>query len=161
MRTLLQPTSAVPALTHAALLVARVGLGAILLAHGWQKLREYTLEGTAEAFGGMGVPFPTAAATFATAVELIGGAALILGVLTPVAAALSTANLLGALVLVHAPNGMFVDNGGYELVLALIAGLVVVSSLGAGRFSVDGLLIRARDTSASASEPLSPTTSHA
>jgi uncharacterized membrane protein YphA (DoxX/SURF4 family) len=47
--------------------------------------------------------------------EVLGGAALILGLFTPVVAALNTLNLLGALVLVHAGNG-------YELVLALALG---------------------------------------
>ena len=142
MRTLLHPASKSPALTDLALLVSRVALGVILLAHGWQKLNEYTVTGTAASFDQMGVPAPTAAATFATAVELVGGAALILGLLTPVVALLNTFNLLGALVLVHAGNGVFVENGGYELVLALAAGLLVIAMLGAGTFSVDGLLGR-------------------
>jgi putative oxidoreductase len=142
MRTLLHPASKSPALTDLALLVSRVALGVILLAHGWQKLNEYTIAGTAASFAQMGIPVPAVAATFATAVELVGGAALILGLLTPVFALLNVANLLGALVLVHAGNGVFVDNGGYELVLALAAGLVVVAILGAGKLSVDGLIGR-------------------
>src|SRR3712207_6029375 len=153
MRTLLHPASKFPVLTDLALLVSRVALGVILLAHGWQKLNEYTLAGTAASFSQMGVPAPTVAATFATAVEVLGGAALILGLLTPVAALLNTVNLLGALVLVHAGNGIFVTDGGYELVLALAAGLIVVAVLGAGKFSVDGLLgrrVTARHTAAAA-----------
>ena len=90
----------------------------------------------------MGIPAPTAAATFSTVVELVGGAALVLGALTPVFALLNVANLLGALVLVHAGNGVFVGDNGYELVLSLAAGLLVVAALGAGRYSVDGLLGR-------------------
>jgi putative oxidoreductase len=142
MRTLLHPASKSAALTDIALLLSRVALGLVLLAHGWQKLNEYTIAGTAASFAQMGVPAPTAAATFATVAELAGGAALILGLLTPVAALLNIANLLGALVLVHAGNGVFVTNGGYELVLALAAGLLVIAVLGAGKFSVDGLLGR-------------------
>jgi putative oxidoreductase len=157
MRSLLHPASKFPTLTDLALLVSRVALGVILLAHGWQKLNEYTLTGTAASFDQMGVPAPAAAATFATAVELVGGAALILGLLTPVVALLNTANLLGALVLVHAGNGIFVENGGYELVLALAAGLVVIAMLGAGKLSVDGLLGRrytARDTAPGHTTPV-------
>lgn len=142
MRTLLRPASKAAALTDLALLVARVALGVILVAHGWQKLTEYTLAGTAASFDQMGVPAPTAAALFATTVEIAGGVALIIGLLTPVVAMLNIANLLGALVLVHAGNGVFVDNGGYELVLALAAGLIVLAVLGAGKYSVDGLIGR-------------------
>lgn len=142
MRTLLHPASKAPALTDLALLLSRVALGVILLAHGWQKFHEWTLAGTAAAFTDMGIPAPTAAATFSTAVEVLGGAALILGVLTPLVAVLNIANLLGALVLVHAGNGVFVGENGYELVLALAAGLLVIATLGAGKVSVDGLLGR-------------------
>jgi putative oxidoreductase len=142
MRTLLHPASNAPALTDFALLLSRVALGVILLAHGWQKFNEWTLDGTAAAFADMGIPAATAAATFTTFVEMIGGAALILGAFTPVAALLNIADLLGALVLVHASNGVFVGDNGYELVLALAAGLLVIAALGAGKFSVDGLLGR-------------------
>ena len=142
MRTLLHPASKFPAVADLALLISRVALGTILIAHGWQKFNEYTLDGTAASFGDMGVPAPAIAATFVTAVEVLGGAALILGVFTPIAGILNMISLLGALVLVHVENGVFVENGGYELVLALFAGLAVVALLGAGRFSIDGLLGR-------------------
>jgi putative oxidoreductase len=128
MRTLLHPASRLPGSLDLALLVTRVALGFILLAHGWQKLDTYTLAGTA--------------AYFVTAVELIGGAALVLGVLTPLAGLLNMVSLLGALVLVHVQSGVFVENGGYELVLALAVGLLIVALQGAGRYSIDGLLGR-------------------
>lgn len=93
----------------------------------------------------MGIPAHSVAATFSTAVEIFGGIALILGALTPIAAALNIVNLLGAIVLVHASNGVFVGNNGYELVLALTAGLLLVATFGAGKFSVDGLISRSAD----------------
>jgi putative oxidoreductase len=37
---------------------------------------------------------------------------------------------------------VFVENGGYELVLALAVGLLIVALQGAGRYSIDGLLGR-------------------
>lgn len=149
MRTLLHPASKAPSLTDLALLLSRVALGVILLAHGWQKFNEWTLDGTAAAFADMGIPAATIAATFSTFVEMIGGAALILGAFTPLVALLNIANMLGALVLVHASNGVFVGDNGYELVLALAAGLLVIATLGAGKFSVDGLLGRATNRTAS------------
>ncbi len=147
MRTLLHPASKAPALIDIALLISRVALGVILLAHGWQKFNEWTLAGTAAAFTDMGIPVPTAAATFSAVVEMFGGAALILGLLTPLVALLNTVNLLGALVLVHAGNGVFVGDNGYELVLALAAGLLVIAMLGAGKYSVDGVIGRSVDRS--------------
>ncbi|MFT2706163.1 DoxX family protein [Clavibacter zhangzhiyongii] len=146
MRTMLHPARTSPVLQDAALLIARVAIGFILMAHGLQKYLEYTLDGTAASFTQMGVPAPGFSAAFAATVETVGGAALILGLLTPVAAALNVLNLIGALVIVHAGKGVFVDGGGYELVLALIAGLVVVALLGAGRISLDQLVSRRRRT---------------
>lgn len=142
MRTLLRPTSSSPVLTDLALLVARVALGVILVAHGWQKYAEWTVAGTAAAFGDLGVPAPGATAAFVTGVEVLGGLALIVGLLTPVVAVLNLVNMAGALLLVHARNGVFVADNGFELVLALFAGLVLVAMLGAGRFSTDGLITR-------------------
>ena len=142
MRTLLHPAGKSPVLTDLALLVSRVALGVILVAHGWQKFNEWTLDGTASAFGDMGIPAPAVAATFVTAVEIIGGIALIIGLLTPVVALLNMVNLLGALFLVHAGNGIFVADNGFELVLALFAGLATIAMLGAGKFSTDGILGR-------------------
>lgn len=142
MRTLLHPARKSPLLTDIALLIARVALGVILVAHGWQKLNEWTLDGTAAAFDGMGIPAPSAAALFVTIVELVGGALLILGLLTPVAALLNVVSMLGAFLLVHVSNGVFVDAGGFELVLALFSGLLVLAMLGGGRLSLDGLIGR-------------------
>src|SRR5215217_7178257 len=101
MRTLLHPARKSPVLVDLALLVSRVALGVILVAHGWQKFNEWTLDGTASAFSDMCIPAPAVAATFVTAVEIIGGIALIIGLLTPVVAVLNMVNLLGARVLVH------------------------------------------------------------
>ncbi|WP_324653433.1 DoxX family protein [Georgenia sp. H159] len=142
MRLLLHPGSASTTVLDAALLISRVAIGLILFVHGWQKLTEFTLAGTAAFFGDMGVPAAEAAAVFVTVVELVGGAALILGLLTPLMAALNMVSLLGAFFIVHAPNGLFVENNGYELVLALLAGLLLLVVLGGGRFSVDGLIGR-------------------
>ncbi|GAA4916247.1 DoxX family protein [Nesterenkonia rhizosphaerae] len=143
---MLHPSSRFPVFTDVALLVARVALGIILVAHGWQKFNEWTIAGTGQAFESMGIPAAGVAAPFVAGAELIGGAALILGVLTPFAALVNMIGMLGALVLVHAPAGLFVDEGGYELVLAIFAGLVVLLLMGGGRFSVDSLLTRARSS---------------
>lgn len=142
MSTLFNPSAKLPLLTDLALLIARVSLGIILVAHGWQKFDEWTISGTGEAFAGMGIPLPTVTAAFVAGAELIGGAALILGLLTPIAAAVNIVGMLGALFLVHIEAGVFVDDGGYELVLAIFAGLIVLALSGAGRFSVDRLFSR-------------------
>ena len=110
-----------PALTTSARTILRVIAGFLFAAHGWQKFNEFTIAGTQAAFTQMGVPAAQAVAPVVATLELVGGVALILGVLTRVFAALLALDMLGALFLVHASAGVFVATGGYELVLILAA----------------------------------------
>ncbi|WP_433169123.1 DoxX family protein [Kribbella sp. CA-247076] len=122
------------------LLLSRIGLGVVFIAHGWQKFQTNGLDRTAAGFEQMGVPAPTLSAYYATGIELLGGAALILGVLTPVVGVLLALDMVGALAFVHLSNGVFVSEGGWELVAALGLLSLTLAVVGAGRFSVDNLL---------------------
>ncbi len=122
-----------------ATLVARLGLGLVFIAHGWQKFDTNGLDATAAGFEGMGIPLPTVSAYFSTFVELVGGGALILGIFTPIVGILLFLNMLGAFVFVHYEAGIFVGDGGYELVLALGVGSLLVAAVGAGRISLDAV----------------------
>lgn len=127
------------------ILIARVGLGVILFAHGWQKFFTNTIDGTSAALDAMGIPAATAAAIFAATVELVGGTLLIVGLLTPVVGVLVVVDMLGAWWFAHSDAGtIFVSDGGYELVLALAAGAALVGAVGGGRFSLDHLLVARR-----------------
>jgi putative oxidoreductase len=128
------------------LLLTRVAVGLVFFAHGWQKLFTNGIDGTATFFDQVGVPAASAAAWFAAVVELAGGAALILGLAVPVAGLLLLVNMIGAFAFVHAGAGLFVDQGGSELVLTLGAAALLLAALGAGRFSVDHLLTGRRRT---------------
>ncbi len=127
-------------LSATALAVLRIALGFLFVAHGWQKFTEYTIAGTQASFAQMGVPAAEIAAPLVATLELAGGIALILGVFTRIAAAALAVNMVGALFLVHASAGVFVGNGGYELVLILGAASLALALAGAGRFSVDHAL---------------------
>ena len=126
------PTSARDIIT----LIARIGLGAIFIAHGWQKFNEWTIAGTSDSFAQMGVPMADIAAPVATFIELIGGALLILGALTSLVGFLLAADVIGALIIVHLTPTPFVDQGGWELVAALAAGALLIAAAGPGRLSV-------------------------
>jgi putative oxidoreductase len=129
-----------PALTTSARTVLRVIAGFLFAAHGWQKFSEFTIPGTQAAFTQMGVPAAQVAAPVIATLELVGGIALILGVLTRVFAALLAVDMLGALFLVHASAGVFAATGGYELVLILAGAALAVALVGAGKVSVDKVL---------------------
>jgi putative oxidoreductase len=80
-------------------------------------------------------------AWFVTLLELIGGAMLILGLLSRVIAGLLIVELLVAIALVTGQAGLIAEEGvGYERDLAYIAGFLVVLLLGPGRPSLDHLL---------------------
>lgn len=129
-----------PTLTTTARTILRVVTGFLFAAHGWQKFNEFTIAGTQAAFAQMGVPAANLVAPVIATLELVGGIALILGVLTRAFAALLAVDMLGALFLVHAPAGIFAATGGYELVLILAAAALVVALVGAGKVSVDKAL---------------------
>lgn len=133
------------ALVDVALLVGRVALGSVMLAHGLQKLDQGGLTGTADGFATMGIPAPTASAALALAVELGGGVLLLLGALTPVVGVLWALNMAGAWWFVHR-DAFFAADGGYELVLAVAVLGLVLAATGAGRLSVDALVTRRRTT---------------
>jgi putative oxidoreductase len=123
-------------------LIARIGLGYVFFAHGWQKFHDNGLAGTTAGFRSMGIPAPEASAYYSTFVELVGGAALVLGLFTGLVGLLLFADMLGAFALVHIHNGVFVGEGGYELVTALGVGALLLAVIGAGTISIDGLIGR-------------------
>ncbi|WP_448070602.1 DoxX family protein [Georgenia yuyongxinii] len=130
------------ALRDLLLLLARVGVGTVFLAHGLQKFLTNGMAATTEGFVAMGVPAAGLSAWFAALVETVGGAALILGALTPVFALLLAVDMIGAFLIYHLPFGIWVTDNGYEFVLALAAGALALAAAGAGRFSVDGVLVK-------------------
>ncbi|WP_226351949.1 DoxX family protein [Pseudonocardia sp. ICBG601] len=125
-----------------ALMIARLLLGTVLIAHGAQKATGFG--DIVASFTTMGIPAPAAAAAIAMSVELVGGAALLTGTATTVAGLVVVVNMVGAVVLVHSPNTVFVDDGGWELVGVIAAGALLLAASGPGPWSVDALLARRR-----------------
>ncbi|MFD1934664.1 MULTISPECIES: DoxX family protein [Nonomuraea] len=124
-----------------AVLVGRVVIGVIFVAHGWQKFQG-GLGAVTQMFTQMGIPMPGLSATFAAAAELLGGVCLILGLLVRLAALALAVDMVGAFVFVHGSKGVFVTSGGWELVGALAAGCVLLMAVGGGHFGIDGLFMR-------------------
>ena len=135
---------ALPAHPSMALLILRLALGAVLIAHGAQKLFVFGFAGTSASFAQMGVPFAEIAGPLVGMVELAGGVAVVLGVATRLASVLVAVDMLVALLLVHLPFGIFVAEQGFELVLVLGASAIVLALSGAGRYSIDAAIAARR-----------------
>lgn len=125
------------------LLLARVVVGVVFIAHGLQKFLQWGIDGTAASFAGMGIPLPTVSAWAAALIETVGGAALLAGLALPLAGVLLAANMVGALLLAHLGNGLFVSGGGYEYVLVLAVAALALGFSG-GTFTLDRTLGGAR-----------------
>ncbi|MFO1324716.1 MAG: DoxX family protein [Burkholderiales bacterium] len=122
-------------LTNAAALILRVSLGTMFVAHALLKYFVFTLPGTAQFFGSLGLPGFLGYVVFA--VEFVGGLLLIAGVGTRVVSLALVPVLLGA-TWVHAGNGwLFTSpNGGWEYPAFWTVALVVQALLGDGAFAL-------------------------
>ena len=118
-----------------ALLVARIIVGIIFVAHGSQKLFG--------AFGGPGlagvVGMMGPMGYLVTVGEFFGGLGLIVGFLSRFSAAALIVIMLGAIAMVHGKNGFFAPTG-FEFNLALIGLLAPILIVGPGRFALGHLL---------------------
>lgn len=121
------------------LLIGRVVLGVVFIAHGWQKFNENGMEATAQGFEGLGIPAPTLSAYFTVAAELIGGVFLIVGALLPLVGLALAGVMLGAMFYVHIDGGFFSRDGGYEYVLLLAAVSIAIGFSGGGALAVDSM----------------------
>ncbi|MGZ0067016.1 DoxX family protein [Microbacterium arborescens] len=138
------PASVPSTAASVGLLILRVALGGIFIAHGAQKIFEDSLSATADAFAGMGVPLAPVLGPAVAVLELTGGILLVLGLLTRPIALLLAVTMVVALVLVHLPAGFWAADGGYEYVAVLAAGGVALALTGAGRLSADHAFLRGR-----------------
>ena len=128
---------------HHGLTILRVILGIVFVMHGGQKLFVFGMDGVTGGFAQMGVPMPGVTGPLTALVELLGGLALITGLLSRLAAFGLILVMLSAILIVHIGAGFFAPNG-YEFPLTLVAGLAVIALVGPGEYSLDAMIARRR-----------------
>ena len=116
--------------------VLRLAVGGTMIAHGWNHaFGGGKLPGTARWFESIGIRPGRVHALAATVTELSAGALLVLGLLTPLAAAGVVGTMVVALVANHARNGFFIfrPGEGFEYVLMITLVSCALGALGSGR----------------------------
>lgn len=131
-----------PAVRDGALLFLRLVIGAVFVAHGWDKIFLTGVPETAAQFAEMGIPQAQMTVWLVAIVEIIAGALLILGLLGPFVAGVLIVEMFAALWFVHINNGLFISDGGFEYALVMIAALSIVVTFGSGRASLDRVFTR-------------------
>lgn len=114
----------------------RVVIGLVFLMHGSQKL--LSLTSTATFFDSIGIPIAQVAAALVTALEILGGVALILGWFTRVVAALLAIDMAVAILTARMDGGFFAPSG-FEFELTLLGACLTLAVMGAGGFSLDAM----------------------
>ncbi|MFN2602585.1 MAG: DoxX family protein [Gemmatimonadaceae bacterium] len=123
------------------LLMLRVVAGIIFIAHGYLKAFKMGMGGTVGFMTHLGIPASPVAAYFSVLAELLGGAALILGIFTlPFGIAL-TIDMLGAIWFAKRGGGLMAPKG-FELELLLLASAFCVALIGPGPISLRRALSR-------------------
>jgi putative oxidoreductase len=122
-------------------LAARVVIGSLFVGHGTQKLFGWFggpgLEGTEQMMGALEMRPTRPNALAAGITETAGGALLVAGAATPLAASALIGTMATAIRKVHAPKGVWAAEGGWEYNAVLIAALTALIDSGPGDLSVD------------------------
>lgn len=120
---------------NAVTLVSRILLSILFIVAGYGKLT--ALGGTAGYFGSIGLPVPMVTAVLVTAVELLGGIAILVGLFTrPVAYLLAVFTVATAFI-GHGDFSVAGNDIHFMKNLAIAGGFLALAVLGAGALSID------------------------
>lgn len=120
-----------------AILLMRVSMGLLFLAHACLKLFVFKLDGTVVFFESLGLP--GFMAYIAIIMEVVGGAMLVGGMYVRLVALILSLDLWGAVFMVHGKAGFWFTNqgGGWEYPVFWILMLYALALLGSGAYSYD------------------------
>src|SRR5438067_6975627 len=123
------------------LLLLRVVVGVLFIGHGTQKLfgwfDGHGLEGTGGFLESLGYRPGKRFAVLGGLAEAGGGALLVLGLLTPLAAGAIVGMMINAIMAVHLESGPWNSEGGYEFPLVMAVAAAAVAFGGGGALAAD------------------------
>jgi putative oxidoreductase len=126
------------------LLLARLIVGLLMVAHGGSKLfgwfGGYGIAGTAGFFEQLGFRPGRLFVVTASLSEVVGGILMALGLFGPVGPALMLSVMIVAAVSVHWGHGLFAGTNGIEVPVLYASGAVALALTGPGPFSLDAVL---------------------
>ena len=119
------------------MVILRVSVGASIAYHGINKAK--SIAGTASWFLSIGMKWSRQQALLAITTEILAGAAMVIGLATPVSCIAIIALMTVAIVTVHARVGYFIflPNGGWEYCASIVAVATAVAVNGPGSLSLD------------------------
>ena len=129
--------------------VLRVTLGVVFLMHGYLGFFVFTPAGMIAFNTSKGIPLPAITAWFVILGHFVGGAMLVLGVLTRLGALIHVVIMGGAVFFVDLAQGFFMHGiivdaaagkaiaGGYEYSLSLLMGSIAILISGSGPLGLD------------------------
>jgi putative oxidoreductase len=123
-----------------ALLLLRCAVGAVMLAHGINHIfGGGKIAGTGRWFQSLGMRPGILHAWVASITEIVGGALLLLGLLTPLGGAAVIGVMLVAWITNHRGNGFFIfrPGEGWEYVMTLTFAGLAIAVVGPGEWSLD------------------------
>lgn len=123
------------------MLVLRLALGPMLIAHGWNKVAgSGGISGTVRWFEGLGLRPAWLHARLAAATELCAGALVGVGLLTGLGASAFVGLMAVATLTDHRGKGYFVFKGGCEYTVLIAMAAVALAAVGPGAWSLDHAL---------------------
>ncbi|MGI8768425.1 MAG: DoxX family protein [Propionibacteriaceae bacterium] len=129
---------------HFALLIARLGLGGVMIAHAWYRWQISGIDTQIAYLTAHGVPYPQWVAWAAIIGEGIGGLFLIVGLLTPL---VGLGFLVEQILIISWTRWyhFYVTAGGfeYELIIGVLS--LVFLAFGAGKVSIDRVFRRSKN----------------
>ena len=130
-------------LTTWGMLPLRLVVGLVFLMHGGQKLFVFGLAGTADIMSKLGIPLSSVAAAIVIAAELLGGAAILVGLFTRWAGAILAIEMLVAIPVARMAGGFFAPYG-FEFEFTLLGACLTLAALGSGGASLERIVSRDR-----------------